>query len=92
MPLRIGGRRPATTCTAPNPDAPLRIQGHFRTARQLVAIGCPIAIAQAAGRSTQRKGWIDDSDDDGRRAPHRIGILRALLAVMMVGWGHGGCG
>jgi hypothetical protein len=73
-----------------NTDAPLHIQGHFRTAQQLciVAIGCP--IAQTAGWITQRKGWIDDSDDDGRRAPHRIGILSALLTVMVVGWGHAG--
>jgi hypothetical protein len=67
---------------------PLHIQGHFRTAQQVVTTGCP--IAQAADRSTQRRGYIDDSDDDGHRAPHRIGILRALLTVMVVGWGHGG--
>jgi hypothetical protein len=49
-----------------NPDAPLHIQGHFRTAQQLA------------------------SGDDGHRVPHRIGILRALLTVMVVGLGLGG--
>jgi hypothetical protein len=72
-----------------NPDVPLHIQqGHFHTAQQLVAIGCP--IAQTSGGITQRKGWTDDSEDGGHLAPHRIGILRPLLTVMMAGWGHGG--
>ena len=71
-----------------NPDVPLHIQGHFRTAQQLVTTGCP--IAQTAGWITQRKGWTDGSGDDGHRAPHRIGILRALLTVVVVCWGHGG--
>jgi hypothetical protein len=58
-------------------------QGHFRIAQQQWRPDARLPKQQAGVRRGR---------DDGHRAPHRIGILRALLTVvvLVVGWGRGG--